>query len=402
MPKKQSYIADLIGISRLSIVAVAGVTDLVQEVHMHILQKSVGRGTAIVAPVAKLTRFAYRSVHSVNRLVGYGIERVLAPLVPLLGEQQHWSGREALLAAVNGVLGDHLAHTNNPLATQMQLRFAGQPIDYKQSDLGVQPAQNISGKILILLHGLCMNDLQWRHNGVDHGETLALERGYTRLYLHYNSGCHISSNGQQFAACLQTMLENWPVPVEEIVLLGHSMGGLVSRSACHYAAQAQMPWLGKLRKMVFLGSPHQGAPLERSGNWVNILAELTPYSAPFAKIAKIRSAGITDLRHGSLLDSDWQQQDRFAHRHDLPAHLPLPENVACFAIAATLGKQAGDIADRMLAGDGLVPLASALGQHPDPARQLSFAPEHSAIVYQTSHLALLNSPLVTQLLLAWL
>ena len=382
MPDKQSRAADLLGVSRLAIDAVAGVTGLVEAVHMNVLDKAIG--TPAVRPVAGVTALVYRAVKGVTHVVGGGLDAVLGRLVPVLGEQDGWAGRDALLAAVNGVLGDRLAATNNPLAIPMSLRRALPP----------------SGRILVLAHGLCMNDQQWEHKGFDHGAALARARGYTPVYLHYNSGRHISVNGREFAQRMQELVESWPVAVEEVVIVGHSMGGLVARSACHHAAQAGHGWLGQLRKMVFLGSPHHGAPLERGGNWVNVLTELSAYSAPFARLARIRSAGITDLRHGSVLDEDWRGKDRFAHDGALPQALPLPASVACFTVAALIGKQ-GDVAGRV-AGDGLVALASALGQHTDPARTLHFAPENQMVAYETNHMDLLSSPQVHAQLLAWL
>jgi pimeloyl-ACP methyl ester carboxylesterase len=377
MPDKRSYAADLLGASRLAIDAVTGVTDLVEAVHMNVLQRAIGRPA--VRPVVGVTSFVYRSVKGVTRLVGGGIDTVLARLVPVLGEQEDWTGRDALLAAVNGVLGDRLEQAANPLAIAMTLRTAAAP----------------SPRIVVLAHGLCMNDRQWRDDGVDHGATLHEQRGYTPVYLHYNSGRHISVNGREFAAQLQALVDGWPVPVEELVIVGHSMGGLVARSACVVGGA----WLAKLSKMVFLGSPHHGAPLERGGNWVNMIGDLNAYSAPFTRLAKIRSAGITDLRHGSILDEDWRDSDRFAHTANAPALPALPAHVQCFAVAGTIAREAGALADRV-AGDGLVPLASALGQHADPARALVMA--GSAVLTETNHMALLSSPAVRQHLLAWL
>jgi pimeloyl-ACP methyl ester carboxylesterase len=366
---KRSRAADLLGASRLAMDAVAGVTALVEAVHMNVLDRAIG--TPLVRPVSGITGFVYRSVKGVTRFVGGGINAVLAPLVPVLGEQQHWQGRDTVLAAVNGVLGDRLAETANPLAIPMALRVAG-------------PA---SKRIVVLAHGLCMNDRQWLRDGVDHGATLARERGYTPVYLHYNTGRHISENAREFAAQLQALVDGWPVPVEEISIVAHSMGGLVARGAFALAPQ----WLALLRNLVCLGSPHHGAPLERGGNWINVVAELNAYSAPFAKLARIRSAGITDLRHGSVLDADWQGRDRFAPSMPAPLVPPLPAGVRCFALASTLGKWDSD---------GLVPKASALGQHADPARCLHFT--GSAVIADTGHMALLSSKDVERQLLAWL
>lgn len=383
MPEKTPRGADLIGASRLVIEAVAGVTELVEAVHMNVLERAIG--TPAVKPIAGVTRLVYRSVKGVTRLVGGGLDAVLDRLQPLLGEPG-WNGREPMLAALNGVLGDRLALARNPLAIPMQFRRGGEAL----------ALQRVTGRVLVLVHGLCMNDLQWAREGEGHGAALEQERGYTAVYLHYNSGRHISINGREFAHKLQALVAQWPVPVEQLVIVGHSMGGLVTRSACHYGALEQHSWPGFVRKLVFLGTPHHGAPLERGGNWVNLFTDLNAYSAPFSKLAKVRSAGITDLRHGSVLDQDWQDKDRFAQ--GLPLFLPLPPGVECLAVAGTVGKEQGDLADRV-AGDGLVPLDSALGEHPDPARRLAMA---HAVFVRTNHMELLSSPAVRERLLAFL
>ncbi len=387
MAAKRSVGADLVGASRLAIEAVTGVTELVEAVHMNVLNKAIG--TPIVRPVAGATSLVYRSIKGVTRLVGGGLDAVLGRLVPVMEEPADWSGREALLAALNGVLGDRLAASGNPLAIQMRFRQGGQAL----------ALSDCSDRILVLAHGLCMNDVQWLRGGADHGAMLASERGYTPVYLHYNSGRHISENGREFASQLQALVDGWPVPVKELVIVGHSMGGLLARSACHYGALAGQGWLAHLSKIVFLGTPHHGAPLERGGNWVHLLTESSAYSAPFARLAKIRSAGITDLRHGSVLDDDWDGLDRFAHGVPLPQMVALPSKVRCYAIGATIGKREGDLADRLLAGDGLVPLASALAENADPGRILAL---ERHVLYQTNHMQLLSSPEVAERLLAWL
>ncbi len=256
------------------------------------------------------------------------------------------------------------------------------------------------GKLLVLAHGLCMNDLQWKRQGHDHGAALARDLGYTPVYLHYNSGRHISTNGREFAELLETLLDNWPAPVRELAILGHSMGGLLARSAWHYGMAAGHAWPRRLKKIVFIGTPHHGAPMERGGNWIDITLGLSPYTAPLSRLGKIRSAGITDLRHGYLLDEDWHGRDRFARSADHHKTLPLPENVQCYAIAATTGKQTGDLKDRLI-GDGLVPLESALGRHAKKARSLNFPQDRQWISRETGHLDLLDRPEVYARLKAW-
>jgi len=252
-------------------------------------------------------------------------------------------------------------------------------------------------KLLVLVHGLCMNDLQWTRKGGDFGAALARDLGYTPVHLHYNSGLHTSTNGRAFAGLIEALLQQWPEPLKEFGILAHSLGGLVSRSAYYYGMAAGQAWPQHLRKLVFLGTPHHGALLERGGNWVNVCLGLSPYTAPFARLGKLRSAGITDLRYGNLLDEDWQGFDRFEHAGDLRHPVPLPEGVWCYAIAANVGKKAGD-----LFGDGMVPVNSALGRHQDPALTLSFAPSRQWVGYSMNHWDLLSQPAVYEQIRRWI
>ena len=179
------------------------------------------------------------------------------------------------------------------------------------------------------------------------------------------------------------------------------MGGLLARSALHYGAQVGQRWPAQLTDLVFLGTPHHGAPLERAGHWVDIVLGATPYAAPFARLGKVRSAGITDLRHGNLLDEDWVGRDRFARGADRRQPVPLPDGVRCFVAAASTGQRNGDFKDRLL-GDGLVPLDSALGRHPDPLRTLAFDEDRQWVGYGMNHLDLLNSAELSAQLRRWL
>ena len=404
-PLKHLHASDLRAVAQLATQATAGVTRIVEGVHQSVWDTLGVKGGHLPGQTGGLTGLVYRSVHGVNRLVGKGINTALARLFPARdpGDATHAATpeREAVLAALNGVLGDRLAADHNPLATPMTLRYKGQALDWQNPPA---PAE-VSGKILLLVHGLCMNDLQWQteHDGrpVNHGTALAQALGYTPVYLRYNSGLHTSQNGHELSRQLGQLVSKWPVPVEEITIVAHSMGGLLTRSAVHDAQQTAQAWPRHLKNIVFLGTPHHGAPLERAGNWVDVILGSTPYSAPFAKLGQLRSAGITDLRYGHLLDADWRGHNRFHRKPDSREPLPLPQGVACYTVAATLSPQRGRLADRLI-GDGLVPLRSALGQHEDPKRSLEFAKDAQYVAYRTGHVALLSSPQVQQQMLNWL
>jgi uncharacterized protein (DUF2132 family)/pimeloyl-ACP methyl ester carboxylesterase len=363
------HAADVRGVAAILGRATRGMTDVVQDMH-----------TAIGA-FPLITDLVYDAVRGVIGLVSSSLDAAVAALEPLLGESHAGAEREAVLAALNGVIGDHLEATHNPLAIQMSLR---PPLD------GLCEG----GTLLVLVHGSCMNDLQWTREGHNHGHALALDLGFTPVFVHYNSGRHISTNGGDLARVLVRESD----PFRDLVIIGHSMGGLVARAAIHAAEQAHHPWRGKLRALITLGAPHHGAPLERAGNVFETLLGVSRWSAPLAALGRLRSAGVTDLRYGSVRDADWQSGDRFAPGVDLRLPTPVPEGVRCCAVAGT--NSPPGVAEAALSWDNLVPVKSALGVHEDGARTLRFT--DSQIAYRTHHVELLSSPDVYRALHRWL
>jgi pimeloyl-ACP methyl ester carboxylesterase len=411
--------SDLRGVAQLATQATAGVARMAEGVHQSVWGTLGVPGGKAPGQTRGLTGMVYQAVQGITQLVGHGTDAVLARLQPLLdaadASPPESPEREAVLAALNGVLGDRMAATGNPLASRMTLRLhtPSGSVALDWANANTLPAKdNVTDKVLLVIHGLCMNDLQWQHTTADgsvQGHTAALAAaGYTPVFVRYNTGLHTSDNGHALAQQLHNLVTHWPVAVREITVLAHSMGGLVTRSAVHHAQSTSQPqsgtayaWLPLLKNIVFLGTPHHGAPLERAGNWVDVILGSTPYARPFAKLGQLRSAGITDLRHGNVCPQDWQGRNRFERAPDRRLSAPLPEGVACYTLAATLAAKRSALADRLV-GDGLVPLRSALGQHDDTARNLVFAKASQCIAYRMNHMELLHRPEVTQQLLAWL
>jgi hypothetical protein len=427
-PVSRGHIGTLRGVGRMAVDATTGLTDLVQALHTHIASGPTKLGGPLIGgAVNGITNLVYGSVRGATRAMGYGLDGLLHQVDDSLSalaedEVRPPAGppnrtREALLAALNGVLGDYLLDTGNPLAISMCLRHQGMPLTLTREALRSAYAAP-SRHVIVLLHGLCMNDVQWTRDfplvpAHDHGAALARDVGVTPLYLHYNSGLHVSLNGRALATLLESLVAAWPVEVEHLTLLGHSMGGLVARSAVHYASEAGHAWTRRLGALIFLGTPHHGAPLERGGHWIDLLLQSTGYTAPFARLGRIRSAGITDLRHGSTLDEDWHGRDRFARGKDTRRPVPLPARTACHAIAATTA-DAEAVASRLavdpemradcleLPGDGLVPVASALGRHTEARHALGLTSGNCWIAPGSGHLDLLSSTEVYRRIRGWL
>jgi pimeloyl-ACP methyl ester carboxylesterase len=434
--KSSDLPSDLRAAAQLASAATLGLVGLVEAVHARIAQTATLGLSPPTASGGKLpktrgiTGQVYRAVRGVTGAVGSSADLLLAGLQSVLqGPEGHDSSalpsreRAAVLAALNGVLGDHLAATGNSLATPMSVHVADgkthPALDTSSPSALAQQLPNPGGRLLVLVHGLCMNDLQWfaplATNDEKAGTHLqsplvaalcqAQEHGglgYTAVALRYNSGLHVGNNGQQLAQLLQQLLAAWPQPLQRLAIVGHSMGGLVARSAMHQAQLAGLAWAQQLTHLVCLGTPHMGAPLERAGHGVDLLLGATPYSAPFAALSRLRSAGITDLRHGHLLVGATSPG---AGPGLTDTHVPLPTGVRCCAVAATLQASSGKTVQDLLGdvlGDGLVPVASALGRGGAGHRRLDFLPNNQTVLHNTGHLQLLQSDAVAVQVQQWL
>jgi pimeloyl-ACP methyl ester carboxylesterase len=281
----------------------------------------------------------------------------------------------------------------------MQLRNAQHRLQMDSAALSAA-IPRASPHIVILAHGLTLSELCWNRGGkACIGSRLQEELGYTSLYLRYNTGRHISTNGREFAQLLQQLCDAWPVPVKSVSLVGHSMGGLVIRSACWYAEQLNHAWLTQLRRVVCLGTPHHGSPLERAGHVLDSAMQKTPFIAPLA-FGKHRSAGIQDLRHGNLLDEDWQDIPAHKARLDNRRPVPLLPHVDYYLAAATVGAHRRDPKGTLF-GDLLVRVGSAVGSHKNSAKKLPIKAQNCVVFHEKNHLDLLDDERVHQKLLGW-
>ncbi len=386
-------LAGLRGWGQLTFDATEALTHVVEGMHHEIARGPPVFGTACLGPTRGVTGLVYRSIRGTSRALATAYSALLEQLVDAEATEPSLTPRVvALRAALNGIVGDHLVATDNPLAITMRLRREGRPLDLTAPALA-RAVPDARPHVVVLIHGLCMADLGWARNGHDHGVALARDLDCTVAYLHYNTGLHISANGRTMAGLLDQLARAWPVPLERLTIVAHSMGGLVTRSACWYAEHARGAWLEHLGDVIFLGTPHFGAPLARGVHWGHVALTVSPYTAALALLGSVWSAGAADLRHGYMLDEDWFGSDPAAPTLPPPTPVPLPSAVRCFAVA---GRREGT--GRCL-GDGLVPVSGALG---DGSHPLGIPQSHRRIASGVGHFALLQDGAVYDQIRSWL
>jgi pimeloyl-ACP methyl ester carboxylesterase len=319
------------------------------------------------------------------------------------------AGRRTL-AILNGAHGDLVRETAPALALDMTVRVAGRAVPIEPTALRAA-FPGAGARLAVFLHGLTESEVSWgfhaeQHHGrpgVTYGTQLQEDLGLTPVYLRYNTGLHISENGRSLDALLTALIAAWPLPVQDVVLIGHSMGGLVARSALHQAGGGTPEahgWTQLVRDTVTLGSPHLGAPLERGVHRLAARLDQLPETRPLARLLTLRSVGIKDLRHGTLVEADWTDRDLDALTPGNHTHVPLLDGARHFVVLATLTRNpSGRVAD--LLGDLLVPPRSATGDTGGDDR-LAFPPDHVHRLGGLHHFDLLNHPRVYEQLRRWL
>jgi pimeloyl-ACP methyl ester carboxylesterase len=396
---------EITGIGNLLGDAAGGLATQIHEMHDGIARrvwKAVGPASIPVRLAHdKLAEGAYSAAGQVTRSLVASGAQALSGRHRGDAESIHRTviGRAAV-GAINGLWGDTLARRGNELALGMTLHHAGRDLEPSRRELrGAFP--HASSRLVVFVHGLCETDDAWmlgaeRH--VPYGFRLQAELGYTPLYVRFNSGLHISENGRRLAELLDRIVGEWPAEVHELALVGHSMGGLVSRSACHYGDGHD--WQRHLRHVFTLGAPHLGAPLEQAANAATyVLSTLPETRALLAKPLKLRSVGIKDLRYGYLVDECWLDQDCDAFLRDASTEIPFLRTANHYFVCATLSKEPDALVGRLV-GDLLVLKASAWSQK--RGERLRFAIEHYQHVGGASHFALLNHPAIYDQIRYWM
>lgn len=381
----------------------------VEQVHRAV----AARAFAVTAPVSLPARLLHDSiagsVYAVVRAGGRATGMTVSEIVPRAVRSRRPSGSTArgnlALAALNAALGDELAAHANPLAIPMAVRVARSDVELRPDVLG-SAFPEATPKLAVFVHGLGETEESWRLHAGDHGAgtestygaRLQRDLGYTPVYLRYNTGRHVSENGRLLAALLEDLVEAWTVPIEEMVLVGHSMGGLVARSACHYAQESGDGWVLRLRHAFYLGTPHNGAGLEQ---WVDRLTRLLgklDEGRPLASVLDRRSAGIKDLYAGYLLDDDWRTEGSGSNRQR--REVPLVPWVNHYAISATVTTSRRHPVGRFV-GDLLVQPASAHGRSCQGVH-VAFPVGHTRHFGGLHHFGLLNHPSIYETMRDWL
>jgi pimeloyl-ACP methyl ester carboxylesterase len=303
----------------------------------------------------------------------------------------------ALIGAIAGLTGDALEEEGSPLAQPMAVRVGGEPVPAERAALAdAFPAA--SPRVIVFLHGLMETEFSWGgRNG--YGARLERELGCTPVYVRYNSGLRISLNGRCLSELMDELVAAWPVEVEQIALIGHSMGGLVARSACHRGSEDGAAWARLVKHSVSLGTPHMGAPLEQAVHMLSAGLAALPETRPVANFLRRRSGGIRDLRQGSLVDADWRGKDPDTLRAAACAEVPLLEGATHCFVSATVTRSDRHPVGRLI-GDTLVLKPSATGR--SRTRRIPFEEEFGMHLGGAHHFALLNHPAVYEKLRAWL
>jgi pimeloyl-ACP methyl ester carboxylesterase len=396
--------SELVGLGRLGGAALASPAVAIADVHRAVAGRVFGALGLLGAP----TRFVHDRVAAAAYGGGKGVMRVVpvatvAPIaraLPAAGRAMAESPVGSLaLGALNGALGDTIVRAQPELGLELTVRRTGRAVVLDSEGLAAA-FPDAGPRVAVFLHGLCETEAAWQlGGGPSYGSRLRDELGHTPVYVRYNTGLHVSDNGRRLAEVLEHLIAAWPVAVEEIALVGHSMGGLVARSACHYGAAEEARWTQRVRHVFCLGTPHLGAPAEKAANLAGWALTRLPETRPFGELVNRRSAGIKDMRFGSCVEPDWCDCDPDEFLRDRCTEVPFLDKATYYFIGATVTRTPEDPLGRVV-GDLLVTFPSASGR--GRRRRIPFEVDNGLHLGGLTHFALLNHPAVYEQIRSWL
>jgi|GEM_PF-4176489 len=150
-----------------------------------------------------------------------------------------------------------------------------------------------SRRALILVHGLTANSLKF---GTLIDDFRLNSQPWQVWTLRYPYNVSIEENARELSDLLTLHSEEF----DEVYVLGHSLGGLIAQQALWDSYQrvregGQVPWLGKVKRAIIVGTPNQGSPtadVYRAllSNLFNLSASASPFD--------VNSSIIQDLAFG--------------------------------------------------------------------------------------------------------
>ena len=339
----------------------------------------------------------------VSKLPAQIVEEPAIPGAPARPAPTHLADHRrarAIMAIVHGFHGDKLAAAGSSVSYPMTLRRSGRDVPVTTSGLAAA-YPDAKETLVVFVHGFVGNEQIWkrRSDRDDHGRALSYGRRLeadgevSALWVRYNTGLRVSTNGRQLRDLMRKVKARWPVPVRRIVFVGHSMGGLVAHSAL---AQSDLdePWTEVTTDTVTLGTPHHGTPLERTANTIATVSADYPATRWLAGIIRYRSDGIRDMRHGNLVEEDWRDHDP-EDPEDRRTHARPHDQVRHLAVVATVSRDPHSRwADYF--GDLVVPRDSARGW--EQAEDGAVGSSRTVHLGGLNHLDLQNHPRVHSLI----
>jgi pimeloyl-ACP methyl ester carboxylesterase len=386
-----------------------GVVSHVEGVHRTIARRSFGATRPASGPVRAVhdgvAGTTYRIVRSALQASGEVAGVAAGALTPRSGRPAGTApAANHAVAALNAVVGHALALDGDPLAITMGVRVAGRDVPLTTDALATATPER-TGRLVVFVHGLGEHERSWGRRADDpgyggtYGSRLAADLGFTPVLLRYNTGRHISDSGRDLSRLLTELLAAWPGEVDEVVLIGHSMGGLVIRAACHVGDADSAPWVPLVTHAIYLGSPHTGAGLARTARLAGWALDKVPEARPYGR-AIDHSPGIRDLRFGYIVEADWASCDDGTCRIDHRTDVPLLATAHHHVISAALAGEPRSASARIV-GDLLVRPSSAHGRRRD-RRPIDFEPERRRHLERLHHLDLLNHPTAYEVIRGWL